>query len=357
MINRLAELRKARGIPAVELAAQAGVTRQAIYAIEAGTYMPNTVVALRLAKALETPFEELFALDAEEAAIPADVAFEPLDAEAPLAEGEPIQICKVGRRTVGVAPAMFPAYLPVADGIVTDATHAAVPGGVSVTPAQNRLLVAGCDPALSLLAAHAADAGVDLVLASANSARALEWLKAGRIDIAGTHLGTDRDEPPPRGRGMASVTFAVWEEGFVVARGNPKGIRGAEDLLNPKVRFVNREPGSGSRRLFDDLLERAAISAGRVKPVAEIAPGHLAAAWAVASGAADCCIAAGSAARRFGLDFIPLAEERFEFVLHRSDLERKAVATLFDVLSRQRFRRQLETIAGYDVSRAGETAV
>src|ERR1019366_8063126 len=100
---------------------------------------------------------------------------------------------------------------------------------------------------------------------------------------------------------------------------------------------VNREPGSGSWRLFDDLLQRAGIAAGRGKPAVEMAPGHLAAAWAVASGAADCCIAAGSAARRFGLDFIPLAEERFEFLLHRHDLGRKAVATLFDVLSPRRF--------------------
>ena len=353
MINRLAELRRARGIPAVELAAQAGVTRQAIYAIESGTYMPNTVVTLRLAKALETPVEELFALDEEEAAVPASVPFEPLDAEAPLNPGEPIQICKVGRRNVGVAPALFPAYLPVADGIVADSAHAAIAGGLTSAPAQNRLLVAGCDPALSLLAAHAAEAGVELVLASANSERAVEWLRGGRIDIAGTHL----NEPPARGRVLASVTFAVWEEGFVVARGNPKGIRGAEDLLNPRLRFINREPGSASRRLFDDLLQRAGIASARVKAAPELAPGHLAAAWAVASGAADCCIAAASAARRFGLDFIPLAAERFEFLVHRHDLERKSVETLFDVLSRRRFRRQLETIAGYDVSRAGETSL
>lgn len=83
--------------------------------------------------------------------------------------------------------------------------------------------------------------------------------------------------------------------------------------------------------------------------------GHLAAAWAVASGAADCCIAAGSAARRFGLDFIPLASERFELVLHKRDIKKKAVEGLFDILNRSRLRRQLETVAGYDVSHAGQT--
>jgi putative molybdopterin biosynthesis protein len=83
-------------------------------------------------------------------------------------------------------------------------------------------------------------------------------------------------------------------------------------------------------------------------------PGHLAAAWAVSTGAADCCIAAASAARRFGLDFIPLAAERFDLVLHKRDLRRKAVQALFEVLNRARFRRQLEMLAGYDVSHAGD---
>jgi molybdate-binding protein len=99
------------------------------------------------------------------------------------------------------------------------------------------------------------------------------------------------------------------------------------------------------------------MTLSKVKGSRNTAAGHLAAAWAVASGAADCCIAAGSAARRFGLDFIPLASERFELVLHKRDLTKKAVQGVLDVLNRSRFRRQLEVIAGYDVSRAGETTL
>ena len=99
------------------------------------------------------------------------------------------------------------------------------------------------------------------------------------------------------------------------------------------------------------------MTPSNVRSSRNTAPGHLAAAWAVASGAADCCIAAGSAARRFGLDFIPLASERFELVLHKRDLTRRPVQGVLDVLNRSRFRRQLEVVAGYDVSRAGETTV
>ncbi|HTA47523.1 MAG TPA: substrate-binding domain-containing protein [Bryobacteraceae bacterium] len=348
MINRLAAIRKSRGVGAADLARQAGITRQAIYAIEAGTYIPNTAVALRLARSLETSVEEMFALEPEDGPVMERRAFELLDDAAPVAPGEPIQLCRVGRRTIGVAPPLFPAYLPVADGIVSDSGHAAVAGEPDDA---NRLLVAGCDPALSVLAAHAREAGADVVLANANSARALEWLRTGKIDIAGTHL----NDPIANIRGFSVVTFALWEEGFVVQRGNPKEIRRIEDLANPRVEFVNREEGSGSRRLFDTLISAAGMSLSKVRGARNVAPGHLAAAWAVASGAADCCIAAASAARRFGLDFIPLASERFELVLHKRDLQKKAVEGVLDVLNRSRFRRQLEVVAGYDVSHAGQT--
>lgn len=348
MVNRLAGTRKSRGVAAADLASQAGITRQAIYAIEAGTYIPNTAVALRLARALETSVEELFALDPDDNRTADRRPFELLDPADTIAPGEPIQICRVGRRAIGVAPPLFPAYLPVADGIVSDAGHAAIAGD---SDDSSRLLMAGCDPALSVLAAHAREAGADVVLASANSARSLEWLRAGRIDIAGTHL----NDSLPAGRNFSVVTFALWEEGFVVRRGNPKQIRRIEDLANPRVEFVNREEGSGSRRLFDTLLAAAGMNHAQIKGAGNVASGHLAAAWAVASGAADCCIAAGSAARRFGLEFVPLASERFELVLHKRDLNRKSVQGLLNVLNRSKFRRQLELIAGYDVSRAGET--
>jgi molybdate-binding protein/DNA-binding XRE family transcriptional regulator len=347
MINRLGEKRKARGVSAIDLAEQVGVTRQAIYAIEAGTYMPNTAVALRLARALDTSVEELFALEEETNPFTEVRSFEPLDDAFDFEPGGPVQICRVGRRAIGVAPPVFPAWLPVADGIVNGAGHAVMAGE---TDDANRILIAGCDPALSLLAGHARESGIDVVLANGNSARALGWLRAGKIDIAGSHL----NEPISGGRTFSVVTFALWEEGFVVRRGNPKAIRTIADLANPRVRFVNREEGSGSRRLFTSLLESAGMTPAKIKGSETSVPGHLAAAWQVASGAADCCIAAGSAARRFGLDFVPLATERFELVLHKRDLTRKAVEGLFEMLNRARFRRQLETIAGYDVSHAGE---
>jgi len=253
LINHLAEVRKARGISAVDLAAHAGVTRQAIYAIEAGTYMPNTAVALRLARMLETTVEALFAVEDEDPRAGLR-SFELLDSESPIAPGEPIQICRVGRRTIGVPPAMFPAYLPVADGIVFEAGRASV---VGEPENENRLLIAGCDPALSLLADYARGAGIEVVLANGNSARSLAWLREGKIDIAGTHF----DEPAGTERRFTSVNFALWEEGLVVQRGNPKGIRSVADLgAASDFRFADTGAGPA---LVPDFAARAVAVASR----------------------------------------------------------------------------------------------
>ncbi len=98
------------------------------------------------------------------------------------------------------------------------------------------------------------------------------------------------------------VTFASWEEGIVVRRGNPKAIRSLANLGRKNVTLVNREKGSGSRALFDKGLRRTGIAASAVSGYDNLASGHLAAAKEIASGAADCCIATRSAARCYGLD-------------------------------------------------------
>ncbi len=115
--------------------------------------------------------------------------------------------------------------------------------------------MAGFDPGISVLSRHVQAAGIELVLAHRNSSEALSLLKKGCVHIAGTHL---RDEDsgesnlPAIGRlfkknSVAAIAFAIWEEGIVTARGNPKNIRGIEDFPREDVCIVNRESGSGSR--------------------------------------------------------------------------------------------------------------
>ena len=203
--------------------------------------------------------------------------------------------------------------------------------------------------------------GVEIVSAAASSRLALTWLKEGKVHIAGSHL-----EDPKTGEfnlpfirkefpdeDFSVVTFARWEEGLVVAPGNPTGIRKVEDLARKNVRFVNRERGSGSRALLDKLLEKAGMEARKVQGHDRLAYGHLAAAYYVVSREADVCLATRSAAQTFGLDFIPLQCERYDLVMRRRTAELPAVKALLDILQRAALRRKLEVLAGYDTSETG----
>jgi molybdate-binding protein len=150
------------------------------------------------------------------------------------------------------------------------------------------------------------------------------------------------------------ISFAVWEEGIVTARGNPKGIGGIEDLCRKGVRIVNREKGAGSRLLLDSHLERLKLDARKVAGYQNLASGHLPAAWQVRTGAADCCIATRACARLFGLGFIPLVSERYDLAIRRRHLDLPSVQALLDMLNRSSFRRELESMGGYDTRTAGQ---
>lgn len=149
------------------------------------------------------------------------------------------------------------------------------------------------------------------------------------------------------------VTFARWEEGFVVAPGNPKSIQEAGDLARRNIRFANREPGSGSRALLDKLLEKAGVDAAKVNGYERVAFGHLAAAYYVLTGEADACLATRSAAQTFHLDFVPIHSERYDLVMRRRTADLPAVKAFLDVLQRSTLRRKLEVLAGYDTSQTG----
>jgi molybdate-binding protein len=203
--------------------------------------------------------------------------------------------------------------------------------------------------------------GIEIVHAHASSQLALDWLKEGKVHIAGSHLqdpdSTEFNLPFIKrqfpNRDMAVVTFAGWEEGLVVAPRNPKEIRRIDDLNRKRITIMNREPGSGSRALLDGLIRSAGLAADSIRGYERVAFGHLSAAHSVLAGEVDCCIATRSAAQTFGLDFVPLRSERYDFVLHRETVRLAAVEAMFDALQRATLRRKLETLAGYDTSQTG----
>lgn len=358
--NHLHELRTARGISAAELARVTGVRRQTIHAIEAGDYMPNTALALKLSRALDARVEQIFAL-AGESPRSREIAVEVLGDTGARA----VRLCQVGKKIIAVPVSAVPLFLPTAEGVRARANKSVAS---RVTPfdnddpgSGNRLLVAGCDPAISVLSDELRRAGIDIVIAPCSSSQALQWLKQGKVHVAGSHLrdASSGDFNVPqirrlfRAHSFRVVTFAEWEEGFVVAAGNPKGFRGVQHLARPDIRIVNREPGAGARSLLDRVLRDARIPAQRVGGYDSIAAGHLPAAWQVSAGRADCCIASAAAARLFGLHFIPLQAERYDLVVPRRFLGMKAVERLLDILTHARLRRKLELFAGYATAQTG----
>jgi molybdate-binding protein/DNA-binding XRE family transcriptional regulator len=358
----LSEWRKLRGIAAAELAQRVGVSRQTVYAIESGSYVPNTEVTLRLARALEVRVEELFSLDPGADVPGTEVASTLLSAQS-ASVGQAVRVARVGEKLVSVPSPATPYYLPEADGVVASAGKKDLANLQLWEEADaKRLVLAGCDPAIGLLGGVLArESGVNLVAAPASSQLALSWLAEGKVHVAGSHLedaaSGDFNLPYlkkhyPK-QDFVVVSFAAWEEGWLTVRGNPKKIQSAEHLAKRGVRLQNREEGSGSRVLLERLLREAGVNTQAVAGFDSIAFGHLAAAQAVASGLADCCLATASAARAFGLDFTPLRRERFDFVLKREDAELAVVREFLGVLQRGRLRRMLEGVAGYDTKLTG----
>lgn len=363
----LGELRHKRGLSAIQLAAEVGVSRQTIYAIEAGTYIPNTAVALRLARSLDAAVEELFSL--ADGVPPPRLRPESvtlLPGSSGLQAGQPVQLCRVEKRLMASSPSPVQWCFPVADAVVAEKPGRKEKTSVQVFNTEgnfdNRILVAGCDPGISVLSRHIQLTGVELVVAHRNSSQALSLLNEGCVHIAGTHL---RDEVsgesnlPEIGRlftrnSVAVISFAVWEEGIVTAAGNPKRVQGIEDLAHKNIRIVNREVGAGSRVLLDYRLKKLGMKPNQVRGYDSAGSGHLSVAWQVQTGAADACIATSAAARIFGLNFIPLVSERYDLVIRKQHLDLPRIQNLLDTLCRADFRRELEGLGGYDTRVTGE---
>ena len=232
--TNLGRLRQKRGYSAIQLAQTVGVSRQTIYAIEAGTYVPNTAVALRLARALDSKVEELFTL-AEETPVPDFLTEQAalLPGSEPLQPGQPVQLCTVDNQLIASPPLPIQWYFPASDALIVNKP---VSGKATVQvfhadiDFRTRVLVAGCDPGISVLARHVRASGIELVLAHRNSSQSLSLLKEGSIHIAGTHLRDDssgESNLPEIGRlfardSIAVISYAIWEEGILTARANPK---------------------------------------------------------------------------------------------------------------------------------------
>ena len=361
-------LRAARaqlGISQAELAHRAGVTRQAVSAIESGKAAPTMAVALRLARVLGRRVDDLFRLVDELPAVSAELLGA---SDQPAEEAVRVQVANVGGRMVArplTGSAGVVLTLPRANGIVR-ARHVGGAARVELftDPArlESTLVAVGCDPATSMLAEHLRrrHPTVELVWQGGNSLQALESVGRGEAHLAGTHLfdpasGVYNVPFAQRllGPDVRLVTFAVWEQGLMLAPGNPRGIEHVGDLTRAGVRIANREAGSGARALLDAELARHGLTPDWVEGYTTVVKSHLAAAEAVAAGLADAAVGVRAAALALGLAFAPLAEERYDLAIPDRFFELASVQALLETLTSPLFRLEVEALGGYDVSPMG----
>lgn len=328
--NRLREHRLRRGWSQAELARRAGLSRAGVSAAETGRLVPSTVAALALARALGVRVEELFALGAGGHAEP-EWAWSPLDVAAPS------WTARVGERLL-----RFPAEPTLVGALPVDADAA---------EAERTVVLAGCDPAVGLLAdALRRDAGLRLLPLSRASGRALELLAAGAVHLAGVHLGDNEREVRARlGPGHALVRVATWDEGLALRPA--LGLRSVRAALGADLRWVGREEGSGARRCLERLF---AEGGGARELPRHLARDHAGVAEAIRGGWAEAGVCVRLCAEQVGLDFHVLEREAYDLVTTAALLETPPVRAALAAIRSLGFRRQLRALAGYDADAAGD---
>lgn len=230
--------------------------------------------------------------------------------------------------------------------------------------AQVLTLFASHDDGLSLLRGHAVDqARLHLDVRFCGSVDAIAALNEGRCTLAGFHsslqpgLGgvTQRSYQPLLQPGRHKlIGFAQRSQGLMVPVGNPLRLASLGDVGRRGARFAQRPLGSGTRLLFEELLEREGVAAAAITSLAEDEPSHAAVAQAIAAGQADCGLGIEATARARGLDFVPLLQEHYYLVCLKDALDDPATITLRRLLQGEAWQRQLSALAGYAPWRSGE---
>jgi putative molybdopterin biosynthesis protein len=234
------------------------------------------------------------------------------------------------------------------------------------TPAEiERTIVAigSHDLTLDLLAQFLAGGGRGQRLSSANvgSLGGLVALRRGEAHLAGSHLldpetgeynvsYVQRYLPD---REVVLLTLVGREQGWIVPPGNPRGLSGWRDAVNPDVRIVNRQRGAGTRVLLDYQLGLLGLDTADVQGYEREEYTHLAVAAAVASGTADAGLGIRAAARALDLDFVPLAQERYDLVIPKEHYRSQLLQPLLALLHDEAFRAAVAQMPGYDVGVMG----
>lgn len=223
------------------------------------------------------------------------------------------------------------------------------------------LIISGQDVVLDILANYLQQEGLSAGRTYLSSFEGLLALYQDKVDVAACHLydgsgynaGFVRSLVPGIPAVLVNVSYR--SVGFYVRRGNPKGIRGWEDLARRDVSILNRRPGSSSRILLDVQLKRLGLAASNIRGYDKIMRSHLTMAAAIAEGEADLAIGTERISRQMeGIDFIPLLEERYDVALKKERLDSLPVQKLIAVMNQPAFRRELSRFSGNDYRDSGK---
>lgn len=219
------------------------------------------------------------------------------------------------------------------------------------------------DPAMALIAAHYNEVteGFNLQIVFAGSMGGLIALAEKKADLAGCHLwdeNTDTyNEPFIRkvlpGQKVALLTLAHRRIGLILPVGNPRGISSLADLTNNGIRFVNRQPGSGTRVWLDAQLHRAGIDPAAISGYPNEKMTHSEVASTISKGLADVGLGVETAALVFGLDFELLTTERYDLIIPAEKWELESIQALKRWLETDQAKAAINNLGGYDTTFTG----
>ena len=229
---------------------------------------------------------------------------------------------------------------------------------------ENVLVAIGShDPLLDEVAdlLHLADPSMYMSSTHVGSMGGIMAVKRGETHIAGTHL---LDEATGRyntafinryfpGGGVRLVECVGRTQGLMLQKGNPKGITGIADLTKEGIRYVNRQKGSGTRVLMDYLCKRDGIDMDKIYGYDREEFTHMSVAVQIASDTADAGMGIWSAAKTYGLDFLPICMEQYDLLIPDAAWDTPVVQRLIEVLKSDAFRERLEALGGYEVKNPG----
>ncbi|MDM8000455.1 MAG: substrate-binding domain-containing protein [Dehalococcoidia bacterium] len=228
-------------------------------------------------------------------------------------------------------------------------------------------IVASHDLALNMLVSRLRHKNPEMKVrvTYAGSLAGLIALQEGRADLAGIHLldaeTGEYNYPYVKhllpGRQVAIVHLACRIQGLMFAAGNPKRIKGIEDLRRPDITLVNRQKGSGTRVLLDQGLRKLGIAPPEVKGYAHEVDTHLAVARNIAQGKADVGLGIEPAARACHIDFLPLIKERYDLVIPMENYQTKKLKQVLEIIASKDFQKAVTEAGGYDTSETGATTV